>query len=290
MLSATHNKQILVRIFAVLFVAVLLLSATTPIVAQAAETDNDQYVELDGTFTGAFHLSSNTTDLFHLTNIAPGDQWTGTIHVKNSATATMEIAILSVISNLEDTVLFDKLITTVSVDGQLIYDGAYGFDSPTESMTPYFAIEPGKTLDLVLTVTLPRSVGNEVMNKRMDSTWTFDARYYGSSYTVRYVDKEGKDLAPRKTDYAPIGSTVTEYALDIPGYQVDSKVKKLEIKDGVNEIVFVYIRDGGAPPTGYLTQNRTLTTSMILLVVSLLAIFVTYLRARAIRMEQKKRK
>lgn len=284
-----NHKRPLARTVTLLFI-VLLLLLSIPLATLAAgmgpsteeEQESVDYIELDGTFTGTFDLSSNTSKLFHLENIAPGDEWSGTVHVKNSAPATMEIAVISVTSNIEDTVLFDRLVTKISVGEETAYDGAYGFQSEEESMTKFYPVAPGDTLDIDITVSLPRTVGNEIIDKVMDSTWTFEARYYGSSYLVRYVDEDGNDLAPSKTAYARIGDDVTENAIDIDGYTPKVNTQTIHIEEEDNVIIFVYTKDstGGPAQTGSAPLDFALTVSAWLLIISAAAIVIIASRLR----------
>lgn len=278
------TKRPLFRLVSVLLVALLLLGAM-PFMAFAAETNNE-YIELDGSFTGKFDLSSNTTKLFHLENISPGDQWSGTLHVKNSCKAAMDFAFVSVTSDLEDTVLFDALVTKVSLDGQAIYDDTYGFYSADQHMSTFYRIAPGETLAFDIVVTLPADIGNSVMNKRMESTWTFEARYYEAPYVVRYEDEDGNPLAPEKTDYAPIGDTVVEKAIDIPGYTPDKSSKSTVIKEEGNVIIFVYSKVAGIPQTGD-EMGRAITICVWLLVISLTAIVLLFYRVKALNRKQR---
>lgn len=259
-----QTKMIMSKFLVVLLI-LMAVSFWLPVYASAVESE-DEYIELDGTFTGRFELSSNKMHLFQLKDIVPGDQWSGTIHVKNSCYDKMEFSIVSVISNLEDVLLFDALVTEIRVDDEVIYNGTYGYQDDKTFMTAFYPIEPGKSLDFDITVTLPPTVGNEMMGKTMESTWTFEARYYYNpppvkeyDYVVRYVDKEGNALIDSKTGQALLDETVTETAPSIAGYIPDEDTKSIVIRDGDNEIVFVYDqvpvpptpKSDDIPKTGY---------------------------------------
>ena len=279
------TKRPLFRLVSVLLVVLLLLGAM-PFMASAAETTNNEYIELDGSFTGKFDLSSNTTKLFHLENISPGDQWSGTLHVKNSCKAAMDFAFVSVTNDLEDTVLFDALVTEVSHNGQTIYDGAYGFYSADQYMSKFYSLAPGETLAFDIVVTLPADVGNLVMNKSMLSTWTFEARYYEAPYVVRYEDEDGNPLAPEKNDFAPIGDTVVEKAIDIEDYTPDKPSKSIVIKEEGNVITFVYSKVTDIPQTGD-EMGRAITICIWLLVISLTAIVLLFYRVKALNRKKR---
>lgn len=61
-------------------------------------------------------------------------------------------------------------------------------------------------------------------------------------YTVRYVDKDGKELLPSETGKDIIDHVVTVNAKDIDGYKADKDKDSVKITEGKNEIVFVYTK------------------------------------------------
>lgn len=180
----------------------LLLFSSVPLEAFASdlsETDNvyEGRVELSGKFNGQFHLTPDDLELFHLEDILPGDSWEGKIHIQNDARATMEVSIISIASNLKDKTLYDALDLEIRVGDEIIYEGSYG-DTP-DPISKFYKIRPGKTVTFDVTVTLPQKVGNEMMNKEMDSTWTFEGRYYGGHSDKEPV-KTGFDLTQSNTE------------------------------------------------------------------------------------------
>ena len=170
----------LARVIPAWILVVLLILSLVP-VAHAEETGQDRVfegeIELTGTCNGKFSLDSSDLYLFKLENIAPGDSWQGKIHVKNSSGARMEIAILSIVSNLKDTKLFDALDLKISTGGKEIYSGSYG--KTTEPITAFYELPLWETITFDIVVTFPKECGNEYQNTKMDSTWTFEGRYYG---------------------------------------------------------------------------------------------------------------
>lgn len=161
---------------------VLLIFSLVP-VAHAAESEQTKTqvyegeIELTGAYSGKFSLDSSDVYLFKLENIAPGDSWEGKIHVKNSASDKMEISILSIVSNLEDTKLFDALDLKISLGDKEIYSGSYG--KTVEPVSTFYEIPAGKDITFNVVVTFPKECGNEYQGTKMDSTWTFEGRYYG---------------------------------------------------------------------------------------------------------------
>ena len=157
---------------------ILLIFSLTPASRAAEGTPTfEGEIELTGKFNGRFTLDSSDMHLFTLENMAPGDSWRGKIHVKNSASAQMEIAILSIVSNLEDKALFDALKLKIQMGDTEIYDGSYG--GTTDPISTFYKIPAGRTVTFDITVTFPKECGNELQNAEMNSTWTFEGRYYG---------------------------------------------------------------------------------------------------------------
>ncbi len=179
-MSHVKTNRILLALISILLCFVFVLFAIPFSASAKTYISTDQYIELDGTFTGTFDLSTNTSQLFYIKNMVPGDSWVGTIHVKNSAPDKMDFAVVSVSSDLEDTLLFDSLVTKMVINEETVYEGSYGFESSEEYMTKIYTLRPGDVLEIDVEVSLPETVGNELMGKEMDSTWVFEAIYYGS--------------------------------------------------------------------------------------------------------------
>lgn len=168
-----------------ILVVVLILSMVS--VAHAEDSAPVQVhggeIELTGNYSGKFSLDSSDLYLFKLENMAPGDSWEGKIRVKNSASDKMEISILSIVSNLEDTKLFDALDLKISLEDKEIYNGSYG--KTVEPISSFFEIPAGEAIAFDVVVAFPKECGNEYQNTHMDSTWTFEGRYYGGSDKVQ---------------------------------------------------------------------------------------------------------
>ena len=81
-------------------------------------------------------------------------------------------------------------------------------------------------------------------------------------YKVNYVDKNGKVLAEQKLvkDMA-VGTSVTETAVEIPGYEYDAQTKTIELKSAGNTITFLYTKiytgDPVAAKITYLSKTGT---------------------------------
>lgn len=296
-MKQAKTNRIFARVLCVLLIGIMLLGMM-PITSFAADYDGP-HIELDGSYNGKFELNSNTDLLFDVKDITPGDFWTRTVHVTNKAPASMEFGIISVTSNLTDTLLFDELVSEIYINGDKVYDGPYGFVAHDEAMTSFYEIESGDTMEIKIKVTFPKDAGNAFMGKKMDSTWTFEARYYGSSYTVRYQDEDGVQLHKSKTAYAPVGQTVTENAVRIKGYKPDAEIKSIKMKDRDNVIIFVYTPtddpdydDGFDPdpddpkpdnPKTGDDSNVQNALSIFFSIICIVAIVVTYLRYREMK-------
>ena len=70
-----------------------------------------------------------------------------------------------------------------------------------------------------------------------------------TTYTVKYVDTEGKPLAGEVTFDDFVGNDVTVEALDIEGYLPDVASKTVTLVDGTNEIKFTYTKRTAATYT-----------------------------------------
>lgn len=162
----------------VLLLVALLLFFLLPFgqTAHAAPTDGwEENIVLTGEFDGKFTLSCSTEQLFHEDNAYPGEAWSGRINIVNKAKGTMDVALLTITSNLEDTDLFDVLVLTVLANDEAVYVGSYATNE--EQITPYYSIPSGDTLTLDVTISFPAHCGNEMIGEEMDSTWTFEAHY-----------------------------------------------------------------------------------------------------------------
>lgn len=171
-----RTSQFFPRCTALLLVLFLLLTVF-PVFAFATGTENsfEEELVLTGSFEGTFDLSGNKSKLFHLQNIVPGDSWTGEIVIKNKAPEAMTVRLLSIVSNLEDMILYNALDLKILDGDEVIYDGSYNTNISPISKT--YELASGESMTLDVTVSLPVTIGNEIMDKEMDSTWTFEAFY-----------------------------------------------------------------------------------------------------------------
>lgn len=81
----------------------------------------------------------------------------------------------------------------------------------------------------------------------LDSNTTITADYIAPtvSYTVRHVSRAtGAQVAPDQVFHGELGSTVTGYAVAIPGYRPVESSKTLMLGTGSNVITISYIGDG----------------------------------------------
>ena len=96
------------------------------------------------------------------------------------------------------------------------------------------------------------------------------------TYTVKYVDENGKELAPAKVvKDQTMASTVTEKAIEIKGYTADAAEKTLTLAAEGNEIVFTYkadkVDDGGknTPDNNKGNGNSQTGDNFIFVVIAL---------------------
>ncbi len=263
----TLTKQPVMRLLS-LFLLVFLLFGIFPVQSLAADSVIEEEVEISGKYNGTFSLDSSDMELFNLKNVVPGDTWKGKLHIRNTAIDKMEIAILSIVSNLDDNVLYDALDLKISIGTEEIYNGSYG--ATKEPISRFYEVPAGGRVTFDIVVSLPKTAGNNIQNKKMDSTWTFEGRYYGGGgssrykYTVDYVDEDGNKLLKQKVGYGYLGNKIVEKAPTIKGYTVDENTKSVIIqRNRKNEIVFVYSPDKtnpGQPSTPVDPQDPTTPT------------------------------
>jgi len=171
-----RSSQLFPRCIVILLALFLLLSVF-PVFAFATNTENsfEEEFVLTGSFEGTFDLSGNKSSLFHLENIVPGDSWAGEIVIKNKAPEAMTVRLLSIVSNLEDMDLFNALDLEILEGDEIIYTG--GYNTGISPISKTYELDSGESMTLNVTVSLPVSFGNEIMNEEMNSTWTFEAFY-----------------------------------------------------------------------------------------------------------------
>ena len=157
----------------VLLGILLLLFSVFPLSAQATEYNREDVIELTGTFSGTFELNSSDMELFSLTGMVPGDSWSGQLKVLNKTGTDMDVSLISIISNLEDTALFEALDLQLIVDGELVYAGSYG--NTASPVTPKIPVPKNEPVVFQINVSLPTTAGNDLQAKEMNSTWIFEA-------------------------------------------------------------------------------------------------------------------
>lgn len=165
----------MVAIFAALLMALIILVP----MAMAMESDKGSAtIKLSGRDSnGKYELSTKDLYLFSLEDVSPGDTWSGSVDVVNDTDDDMSVSVYSITSNLKDTVLYDELDLEISVAGEEAYAGAYSVKHCP--VTSAYLIGSGESMSFDINVSLPETAGNKLQNSQMDSTWTFDASFYG---------------------------------------------------------------------------------------------------------------
>lgn len=102
---------------------------------------------------------------------------------------------------------------------------------------------------------------NEELPEKVEGKTTFVAKCVpvvsGQEYKVRYVDQNGVDVVTPLIGLANAGDTVTVYAKTVKDWPVDAQSKRLTIKEGTNEIQFVYQVPEDEVQTEYITEYQT---------------------------------
>lgn len=183
-----------VRCASVLLVLLFLLSALiVPAFAAQVRSTNEEHLVITGLLEEKFELSGNKSKLFHLEDIGPGDTWTGKIFIKNDTAWNMDISLLSIVSNIEDLVLFEALTLDITCDDEVLYSGSYSPD-PGIIIAPR-TMAPKTEQVWNVTVQLPIGVGNKLQSREMDATWTFEA----TSAATAGKPQTGHNLATENT-------------------------------------------------------------------------------------------
>lgn len=125
--------------------------------------------------------------------------------------------------------------------------GAHGSVNGSPSVTENLGYETA--LDLShLTVVCDQGYYFTGWSPEVDTTVTEKATYVAqyariineAVYRVSYVDHYGNEMATQKAAITNAGTTVTENALAIEGYVVDSASKQVEVAAKGTQITFVY--------------------------------------------------
>lgn len=162
-------------------IAVVLLLACCMWITTVSAYAADPVFRVEGDYDrGSFALTSSGT-LFDEENMKPGESWSTEIVMANSGSRSMEICVKEIISDSADTQLADLLqLKITDTEGAVIYDGPYG--DTTTPVTPMIELAGGEEATLRVEVALPGDkTGNAQGGLSLESTWTFEANYQGSS-------------------------------------------------------------------------------------------------------------
>lgn len=235
------------------FLLLFTLSPTTQFAkADTASHGWKENITLTAKDIGTFTLDSNTSQMLFVEDAVPGDTWTGEITIKNQAEGPVEVSLLSISNKLTDQALYNILDLDIWIGDKTVYSGKYS-ETPT-TVTDFYVIPAGSSMEMTVRVCFPPEADNQIQGKRMDSTWTFEARYAGRPnettlypYYVQYLDKTSEEpLVPEKRGYAAHSDTVTEYAPDLNGYEPDAQKKTITIGSEDNMITFYYKKSENA--------------------------------------------
>lgn len=155
------------RVITNLFMICLMLSFISPV--YAVKMDG---VEITGTYSEQFKLETSSGSLFELPIMNPGDIWENKVNIKNDTESPMEIKLSEVVSDIEDTDIFDVLEAEIYINDKLFFEGLYK-DIPASE---WITIEPGDEIAIDVVLKFPGTCGNEYQGKEFDSTWKFESR------------------------------------------------------------------------------------------------------------------
>ena len=160
--------------------AVLLFACCMRLTTMAAYAA-DPVFRVEGDYDrGSFVLTSSGT-LFDEKDMKPGESWSTEIVMANNGSRSMEICVKEILSDSTDTQLADLLqLKITDMEGTVIYEGPYG--GTTAPVTPMIELAGGEKATLKVEVVLPGDkAGNAQGGLSLESTWTFEANYQGSS-------------------------------------------------------------------------------------------------------------
>ena len=129
-------------------------------------------VEMLGTFSDKFELTSDGDKLFDLTIMNPGDVWENKLEIKNHTGEKMEVRLVEVVNKLEENLMFDVLNVKIYIGEELHYEGPYNKIPASD----WIVVENGELIIVKVVLEFPGECGNEYQNKPFDSEWKFEAR------------------------------------------------------------------------------------------------------------------
>ncbi len=140
---------------------------------------------------GNFRFSATDTQIFNLSNVLPGDTWTGTIRVTNNTLKAAGFAVRSCTNTGSDSTLYNLMQMEIRNGATVIYSGSYGFFDSSAYMTDYQNVNAGATISLTVVVSMPATAGNEIIGKSMSSSWQFEARTEDDAAVSVTFDTDG---------------------------------------------------------------------------------------------------
>ena len=118
----------------------------------------------------------------------------------------MEIAITDISSNIQDNAMYDALMLKISHNGATLYSGAYG--KTPDPVTNFIPLKGKSSTVFEIEVYFPEYVGNNLQEKKLDCTWTFEAKYYNKEKIKTGVDLTGNNSDNKLFLYVTVLSSV----------------------------------------------------------------------------------
>ena len=208
-----HTKHCKKVFFILFFITFTIFSFSLP--AFAAE-----HFTLTGDYKDSFQLKSNGIHIFGVIDCVPGDYWSSEIEVKNLTGKDMDIAIISIESLLEDTLLFDSFELTLTQGEEILYQGSYG--KAGSPVTDYLTVPGNGTLTFDVAVSFPEESSNLYQGRELSSLWTFEAKHPGYySGSVSFDDEEPDEKDEEESDKPVIPEEEPKEDIVVPGTPVD---------------------------------------------------------------------
>ena len=129
-------------------------------------------VEIMGTYSDMFELTTDGDSIFDIPIMNPGDRWENKVEIKNSTGEKMEVRLSEVVNKIDDDMLYNVLKIKIIINGELFYEGSYN-NIPQSQWIP---VKNNEKVVIEVEMEFPGECGNEYQAKLLDSEWKFEAR------------------------------------------------------------------------------------------------------------------
>lgn len=144
------------------------------VVVNATETV-ETAVSITGEYSDNLTFVCDNNSIFEKTMVAPGDQWSATIKIKNnSADKSLDVSLQDIESAIEDLRLYNVLGLQIYLDQNLVYDDLYC--ASKKPIIDWVTLKPYESKYLQIIVSVPTELNNNYQSLKMVSRWNFACR------------------------------------------------------------------------------------------------------------------